>query len=711
MQYLDAGLALAAFVGLCVFFNRRCGVAGGRTPLLSTAGIILWMMVFGVAGALRLGGWLLYAGSAVLWALALLPDRLWRRVTAPLCKTADGNRSAGTPPLFDFAFVFFLTVSAAVIVVFAVRQPVFAEWDEMSFWGTACKLVSINDELYTTAQIGWDWVGAQQPGAILMSYFFQFFGEFAPWKSFVGYDVLMFSAYAAVVSAVAGDGEQTAASWRRYTLGLPAALLCLLTPFLLTEYCRILDVTSTYMSTYGDIPSGIAAGGAAAWYFAARRGQGAASELRAGRVLPRGMWGIFPVLAAVGLIKENAFPVILVSAGIVAADTLFCEKGKKIWKRLLVAAGALAVPMAAYVFWSRHIGAVVALRESAGEVGATNLTVFQVVALGLRQTLFPAERSEIFVQVWTDMIDAFLHTRMTLFGSLSGAVIGRVLGTESGLYRMVGSGAWVAVSLLLLFALAVVLCRDKTQRRRTVWAAILSTLGFVAYYWVLILSYSFIFKPSQAASLSDYNRYVCSYYLFWFLLTLVHLVCAARTDRPRKLMTGCVLVLAVVALFATNRMVRPELTALGYPDSFFSDQKRYAQTAQQLQEQIDEAGVEGRVFYVGTDDNGGRYFNYCYHLLPQLTDYSFGGGPLGSPEDNNGSMYYHAYTCGELAEYMRTKEIAYIFLDHYDEVFRSEYATLFTDALAAADAGETQLYVRVQTEDAVLFAPCGGDAA
>lgn len=704
MQYLDAALAFAAFAGLCVFFNRCCGIAGGRTPLLSTACVILWLTVSGVAGVLRLGGWLLYLACLALGVLALVP-------AVCLGKSGLRKKRKAAPALFDPAFCFFLAVSLVTLVVFAVRRPVFAEWDEMSFWGTACKLVKQDDALYTTAQIGWDWVGAQQPGAILMGYFFQFFGEFAPWKTFVGYNVLMYSAFAAVISAAVGDEEPAATGWRRYPLCAAAALLCVLAPYLITEYQHITDVTNIYMSSYGDIPSGVAAGGAAAWYFAARRAQREEKlPTKSNRVLARGMWGIFPILAAVGLIKENAFPVILVSAGVVAADVLFFEKGR-LWKRFAAAAGALAAPMAAYLFWSRHISAVVALRESTGEVGATNLSVFQVVVIGLKQTLIPSQRSETFVQVWSDMMDAFLHTRMTLFGSLSGSVLSRVLGEENALIRMVGSGACVAVLLLGLFALAAVLNRDKVQRGRTILAAVLSTLGFAAYYWMLILSYAFIFRPDQSAGLSDYNRYVCTYYLFWFLLALVHLVCAARTDRPRTALTGVMLATALAALLAVSRMVAPETSVLGYPDSFFDEQNRYAQVSQQLKEQITEEGVEGDIFYVGTDDIGIRYFNYCYHLLPQLTDYSYGGGPIGPPELDDGSLYYHAKTLEELTDYMAQQKIAYVFLDHYDEVFRSEYAALFTDGLAAADAGQTQLYVRVQEGDAVLFAPCGGDAA
>ena len=288
MQYLDVGLAMLAFFGLCAFFNRRCGVAGGRTPLLTCAVLILWLTAFGTAGVLRAGGWLLYIGGFGLGVLAFVPGARQRKAVPAVL----GGREA--PALADPGFVFFWLVTLCAAVLFAVRKPMFLEWDEMSFWGTACKLVTLNDELYTTAKIGWDWVGAQHPGAILMSYFFQFFGEFAPWKTFVGYDVLLFAAFAAVVSAVCDDGEPAAAGWRRYTLALPAALLCVLSPYLLTHIGRIMEPTTVYMCSYGDIPAGIAAGGAAAWYFAARHG-GSGKKL-----LPRGMWGIFPVLAAMG---------------------------------------------------------------------------------------------------------------------------------------------------------------------------------------------------------------------------------------------------------------------------------------------------------------------------------------------------------------------------------------------------------------------------
>lgn len=722
LQYLDVALAFAAFLGFCVFFNRRCRMPGGRTPLLTVAIVLLWLTVFGVLGALRLGGWLLYLAGTALWALAFWPrlaPRLSRIVTlhgkkAPAAPRGPSPLAAGRHPvLFDPGFALFLALCLATTLVFAVRKPLFAEWDELSFWGTACKLVKLNDTLYTTAAVGWDWVGAQQPGAILVSYFFQFFGAFAPWKTFVGYDVLLYAAFATVLSAL--TGTRAGDVWRDYPLAVAGGLLCVLSPFLLTEYCRILEVTNTYMSAYGDIPAGIVAGGAAAWYFAARAtsdgplAEGATGDGGPERICAGGLWGVFPILAAAGLIKENAFPVALVAAGLVAADTLFCRRGPRFAWRAVFAAGALAAPLAAYLVWSRHIAALVALRESAGEVGSTNLSVVQVVVLGFRQLLFPAERTPVFLQVTRDMLDAFVGTRLSLLGSFSAKVLGRLCGADSALARLPGTGAWVAACCLGLFCLAALLCKDRRRRRSTLWAAALSTLGFVGYYWVLILSYAFIFKPGQAAILTDYNRYVDTYYLFWSLLALGHLLCAASADGRRRPLTGCALACAALGLATTAWSIRPQMTALEYPETTFAAQQVYAQTAAEVTAQVQAAGLPGSIFFVSTQDNGLRYFNYCYQLLPLQMDFSFGGGPLGSAENNTGSIYYHALSCAELEAYLQERGCDYIFLESYDDIFCQEYAPLFADGLAAAAAG-ARLYVREVGADALRYLPVGGDA-
>jgi hypothetical protein len=263
--------------------------------------------------------------------------------------------------------------------------------------------------------------------------------------------------------------------------------------------------------------------------------------------------------------------------------------------------------------------------------------------------------------------------------------------------------------LLAMFALAAVLCGDRAQRRRTVWSAVLSTAGFAAYYWVLMLSYAFIFKAHQAAQLENYTRYVATYYLFWFLLAVVQLVCAARSARPRHSLTGCVLLLAAVCLLTVSQMIPAQSSVLAYPERIQNTQRTYEKNAEELRVQIETVGAEGPIFYVNTKDIGNGYFNYCHHLLPLQTDYSFGGGPIGHPDDDDGSLYYQGYTCEELADYLMRRGITYVFLRNADGVFEREYKTLFADGLNALRTGQTRLYVRLPQEDTVLFAPCTGE--
>lgn len=55
-------------------------------------------------------------------------------------------------------------------------------------------------------------------------------------------------------------------------------------------------------------------------------------------------------------------------------------------------------------------------------------------------------------------------------------------------------------------------------------------------------------------------------------------------------------------------------------------------------------------------------------------------------------MYYHPYTLAEMEEIIRGSGCAYIFTDKLDAGYTASYGSLFSDGLAAANAGETLLY-------------------
>lgn len=83
------------------------------------------------------------------------------------------------------------------------------------------------------------------------------------------------------------------------------------------------------MTAYGDVPAGLALGGAVALWLALRKTGG-----------PK--WAVLPVLALAANIKANTFVLSLVAAGLMAVDAwLFAEHP---FKRALPAAPALPLP-------------------------------------------------------------------------------------------------------------------------------------------------------------------------------------------------------------------------------------------------------------------------------------------------------------------------------------------------------------------------------
>ena len=99
------------------FFTLRCRVHSALSPLVSLCSVSLVLAAAGVAGVLRPAVWAVYLLCFVLGAAAL--RQKWQ------------DRKALCTP----GAVLFWTMSAAFAVYFALRQPLFTDFDEMSFWG------------------------------------------------------------------------------------------------------------------------------------------------------------------------------------------------------------------------------------------------------------------------------------------------------------------------------------------------------------------------------------------------------------------------------------------------------------------------------------------------------------------------------------------------------------------------------------------------
>lgn len=683
--FFDVVLALAALWLLTAFLTLRCRLPAALAPLAGLAIYSTALTFGGIFGLLAPTAWALYLASAGLgvWALAVS-----KKKAEPLGAAGGAARAKGLAVrLLTPGAAAFWGMAAGFAVLLAVRRPLFASYDEFSLWGTAAKLTREQNVLFSDAAFSWPWPATQNPGLIVLSYFFQYFGTFAAWKVHLSYDLLLCACFAAVLGTL---------EWKHYVLAFPAAAACWLTPYVFTVAERQIYVSHVYMLAYADIPAGIVFGGTLAFWLALRRAKGP-------------YWAVLPVLMLAANIKSNTFVLSLAAAGVIAADLLlFGEKAAptenglrrraRFARRAAGALGAFAAPLSIYYAWNVvHVAAVVRRSAAGGGLGdTTEQSLTQLAFGGLRLLLgLPAgayyeERRARYQAMESALVQAFFHRRVT----------------------MLGTGAATAAFLLVLLAGALVCAPGRRSRVRAgvLWA--LSALCFAAYQFMMLLSYAFVFNDVTGAGLVDYNRYFDSYYLGWFLFTLA-LVCAVLQEAaPARRLLGSAAVLALCGLFWVGFLhyVGPELSILGYADSeFASAEIAEAETARVVSAIGGDPARQGdtnaqRLFLVCQGDDGSRWFEYSYDLLPLTLAYGDkdvggGGGIYGLPELYDGTTYYHPYSQGELTDYL-TRNCDYVFVAQSDAVFLASYGSLFSDGLAAAQDGQALYRV---TEDGMVL--------
>lgn len=652
MQYFDVILALLVLLLGCAFLTLKGKVHSALAPLTALSVMVLVLTLSGVAGFLypaALGIYLLYTGLGV-WA-----------IVDALKKDKSAFRKLVTP-----GALLFWGMTLFFAIYLGVRQPLCLDYDELSFWGTAAKLTGTDNRLFTTAVVGWPWQATQNPGMILTGYFFQLLGSYADWKIYLGYNALAFACYAAVLSVLEN---------RQWQLAVAFGTMLWVVPWFLTTYNHTIYLSTVYLSTYGDIPSGLVLGGAMALWLGARK---TGSPL----------WVVFPVLALCANIKSNTFVLSLVSAGLIAVDYFLFggEEGQKftrgLAKRLGFGVGCMAAPMVIYLLWNKYVVGLAIKNAEQGGMGQTSEDIVSVAINGIKMTLglpvgeYYEVRRQQYEIACRGMVEQFF--------------------TSAGKMSMIGHGLYITIFILGVFAAAFIVAGQKRLRLRIAVTSLLSLGGFAAYQFMLALSYGFVFKYVLAEHMTDYNRYVGTYYIGWLIMALAFLAVAV-SQKPRLpwLAQMGTLTLALLMLFRLNSMVLPQLSVLGFSDSEFAERRQQQTRAAAVAETV-EPGT--RIFYVSQGDDGLDWFTACYDLYPLVVDYSgFGGGTFGIPaldpqDETTVGYYYHPCTPEEFVQVVKDSECTVIYTDIIDSIFEESYGALFTDGLETMKKGETILY-------------------
>ena len=624
-------LSLAALAGGALLLARRTALPAPLAPFTVLCALMLWFSAAGMLGVLVPAGWVFFALSAGAWALALVP----------------AGRKNALSALAEPGFAAFWVLAAALILFFAWRQPMYSTWDEFSFWGTAAKIVKTSGQLYANAEIGWDWVGSHRPGLVVLGYFFQFFGPYAEWRVFAGYDVLLLSVFT-LLTAGAPKG-----AWRRV---VPALGFGFLLPFLITLYGSVTRTTDLYASALSDIPLGLTFGGAMAVYYRNKR---------------RALWPSALALAALCLEKDTGFALALVAAGIIGADAFLgavAEKAPapKVGQALAKAAGLFAVCVGAFLPWQLYLSAVTTADTS--NVGGTQqMGMAEMVITGCKE-LLGIGRTEKFSTIMGGMVHNLFATTTTMLGPFALA-------------------AGLAVALA---AAAALFTRERPLRRQAGVFAVLGLGGFAAYFFFIGLTYVYVFRDEVSGGLVGFERYLYPYLLGWLLAAGALALRAMDEERPAGLLqTGFgALVLGLAALVWLR--VPFTLTVFGSGDAAYAQRRATQAVTEEVQAVVP---ADAHIFFVSQGDDGSRWFLYTYEFYPWYLDYSGtagngGGGTFALPgalaED---TLYYHPYTAEELHDCILDNGCTYVFIESCDDLFADGYAGLFDDGLAGCAAG------------------------
>ena len=542
--------------------------------------------------------------------------------------------------------------------LFAVLKPMFVQWDEFTFWGTACKMVCQQNMLYPGAP-GNLAARAYLPGMMLVSYLFQPV-HWAEWQCLAAYAFLFLAAFAACASLPKRH-------WAISFVLLGAAVLL---PFFFTVAVPG-EASKVYLNAMGDVPLGLCFGGT----FCVWLGTG---HKKSGLVLTA------LSLCMLTLIKDMGLAYAMILVGIIFLD-LCARQPKYTVKNLarqLIPAALLALPvLACFVGWSKYVSVAASIDKNS--VGSAGVSYAGILVGGAKQ-LLGIGRTETFAKLMQLMAAAFTQRSVGLLGS----------------------GVRVLALLVLVNAAAFV-CTQKGQRRRVAVTFAAFAAAFAAFYLFHLFLYYYNFAQVEALALKDYDRYIGPYYMGWMLASLYMLGRgAAEGCRPRM---GRLAVLAVCGAVAAVFVWR------GVPaGAFWNDLSGLYTVRTDVQNRADAVNPaldwNDRVLVISQGDDATRWYYYNYELNATVV-HGFGGycrsaeepldqwdaGFMNIVEALNWELYDYQAVCTKpgLVYWLESRECDYILVDAIDEYFVEEFGDMFTEPLPA-DMGQGALLYRVQ---------------
>ncbi|MDL2219591.1 hypothetical protein LJC04_04590 [Ruminococcaceae bacterium OttesenSCG-928-O06] len=645
---------LVSLAALSLFYARALQRSASFMPLLAAASAMVYFTLAGCLGLLRPAAVLWYA----LCAVALLYT-LWREKGRIL-------------HLFTPGLVFFLVGGVLLVGVFQLTRPMLTLWDEFTFWGTAAKATCNTHLLYTVAPSNLI-ARSYPPGMVVFTYMMQFFGGFTEPGFIACYGILMLACFSA--ASALWDKNKSAAV-------VALAALCLF-PLLFETAAPAGRMMYSYLSTMVDMPMAMVFGGALCFYLAG------------GEKDTRLLAPFAVILAALVCMKDIGLALALIAWFMAALDLLFCSRGRLVFlrlrrgKALLAFCGVcLAAIVACYLLWAVHMRTAGLNRFNLGSSGE-EMGQLEMLFTGIKM-LFGVGRTQQFSTVAREMLYALVKRPVFLLGP-----------------------GVVALALILALAVAaLLLAADGSARRRVVVFTLGMGVCFAAFYIFNLFTYALIFKPIEAESLREYQRYIFPFWAAWLMAGLVLLAQTACNEKAafyRRRAARAVNMGAAVVLIAGV------LLRFGWQANFLRiSPSLYTQrtTVAGVLATAREEGLrdEDKVYLISQGDDATRFYIYGFEMQAERAlmytgyqmDYTTGRPVLGTdglpllqgnvqatlvaPNANTDVPYEIACTPQALARYLKETGCTHLLLDTVDEYILTGLVTMFADGLVGWSA-------------------------
>ncbi len=640
---MDFALSFLALLFVAAFFIVRFRLNASVAPFAVAAGITVFLCLFGMLNLLFPATLAVFAFAAFSAVyLVWFRRREWR----------DTVRQVFTP-----GFVFFVAVSVAFFFAVRAKNPYFTFWDEFSFWGIAAKNLFTHRQLYTLFTSSM--INISYPPALpVWSFFMQVFNAgFSEWRVYAAYDILMAAVMAVLFARL---------KWKNY-IAVPVLSFTAVSCTYLFWYS--FEGLKLYMTSYSDVPLGVLFGGAVLAYFAT-------SEER---TLPNYI-AVAVCLMLLPLVKDVGLAFGLVAAVICSFDMLVSGHwparrvfGTEKWYgKLVFVAGLFAALLFSYAAWSLHLGAAADIERNAVPY---EYSIFQMLG----------GKDPYFNEMFRRMAAALRERQLVTFGTVQEMVI-----------------AFTAAPIVV-----ALLCREKRNILRVGAAAVELCAGFFLYYLFQTYAYTAIFTHSSEYNLTSFERYISSYAIGWMFAVIG--LCYFAISRWRfswgDTVPGIVVSgLLIGALF--------HFTPVNFDQYVFTSDKIYQVLIPLREHMMTNAAVfqdvltsDDHIYYVCQDSDGGEWFYFNYEFQPAYVEQTLGGGNFVAVGSEHSGGYDVEVDTARFTEFLREKEIDYVFVEKVDEYFIEEFSPMFEDFLMGFHDGSAHMYKVVDNGSGILLVP------